>query len=82
MSRKRNQANPIRFFNGIIGVSKAWLPELVPQERQPFAMSLVSGMWGVGQVVGPACGGLLYHQPVARSENGAEASAAGSDAPV
>lgn len=63
------------FFNGIIGVTKAWLPELVPQERQPFAMSLVSGMWGVGQVVGPACGGLLYHQPeaspVARVESDA-----------
>jgi MFS family permease len=64
------------FFNGIIGVSKAWLPELVPHERQPFAMSLVSGMWGVGQVIGPACGGLLYHQPSARPDVAGESTVA------
>ena len=33
--------------NGIIGVSKAWLPELVPTDRQPMAMSMISGMWGI-----------------------------------
>ena len=45
--------------NGIIGVSKAWLPDLVPPQKQAFAMSMISGMWGVGSVLGPACGGLL-----------------------
>ena len=53
--------------NGIIGVSKAWLPDLVPPERQPMAMSLVSGMWGIGQVAGPALGGLLVAPPTAAS---------------
>lgn len=46
-------------FNGIIGVSKAWLPELVPAEHQSLAMSLIAGMWGLGQVIGPAFGGIL-----------------------
>ena len=46
--------------NGIIGVAKAWLPELASPSRQAFAMSIVAGMWGVGLVAGPAVGGLLY----------------------
>ena len=67
--------------NGIIGVSKAWLPDLVPPERQPLAMSLVSGMWGIGQVAGPALGGLLVAPPAAASGSGsASGSASGSDA--
>ena len=47
-------------FNGIIGVAKAWLPELVSPDRQAFAMSMISGMWGIGQVAATALGGLLY----------------------
>ena len=47
-------------LNGIIGVSKAWIPELCRKEDQALAMSLVSGMWGVGQIAGPAVGGVLY----------------------
>ena len=31
--------------NGIIGVSKAWLPELAPPSHQAIAMSVISGMW-------------------------------------
>lgn len=46
--------------NGIIGVAKAWLPEVAPPEQQAIAMSMISGMWGVGNVAGPALGGLLY----------------------
>ena len=45
--------------NGIVGVSKAWLPDLVLPSQQGFAMSMVAGMWGIGQVAGPAAGGLL-----------------------
>ena len=59
--------------NGIIGVSKAWLPDLVPPERQPMAMSLVSGMWGIGQVAGPALGGLLVAPPTAASGSDSDA---------
>ena len=46
--------------NGIIGVAKAWLPEIAPPAQQAVAMSMISGMWGVGNVAGPALGGLLY----------------------
>jgi MFS family permease len=56
-------------FNGIIGVSKAWLPELVSESRNAFAMSLLSGMWGVGQIIGPAIGGVLYRH---NSQDGRE----------
>lgn len=46
-------------FNGILGVSKAWLPDIAPPDKQPLAMSLVAGTWGMGQVIGPSLGGLL-----------------------
>ena len=46
-------------FNGILGVTKAWLPDIMPAEQQPLAMSMVAGTWGIGQIVGPSLGGLL-----------------------
>lgn len=57
------------FTNGIVGVAKAWLPELAPPSRQACAMSMISGMWGIGQVVGPGVGGLLYYGLAAASTN-------------
>ena len=47
-------------FNGIIGVAKAALPEVLPARHQPLAMSTVAGIWGLGNVVGPAVGGVLW----------------------
>ena len=46
-------------FNAILGVTKAWLPDIAPADKQPLAMSLIAGTWGLGQVVGPSLGGLL-----------------------
>ena len=45
--------------NGVVAVAKAMAPELVPPRRQPLAMSLVAGMWGLGNIIGPSLGGLL-----------------------
>lgn len=47
-------------FNGIIGVSKAAVPELVPPADRARAMSAITGMWGLGTIFGPALGGLLW----------------------
>ena len=34
---------------------------------QPRAMSLISGMWGVGQIAGPALGGLTLTLTLTRT---------------
>ena len=41
-------------FNGVVGTAKAATPELVPPERVAFAMSLISGTWGLGNIFGPS----------------------------
>mmetsp|Transcript_7699 Transcript_7699/g.22845 ORF Transcript_7699/g.22845 Transcript_7699/m.22845 type:complete len:503 (+) Transcript_7699:220-1728(+) len=46
-------------FNGMTGVSKAAIPELVPESERQTAMGYVAGTWNAGQVFGPAVGGLL-----------------------
>lgn len=45
--------------NGIVLAAKALAPDLVPPHEQGLAMSLVAAMWGLGNVLGPALGGLL-----------------------
>ena len=45
--------------NAMVAVAKAVAPELVGPEEQGMAMSLISGMWGLGNMLGPAIGGLL-----------------------
>ena len=51
------------FFNGIVGAAKAMLPDLFPPAEQAAAMSLVTAMWNLGQIVGTAVGGLLAGFP-------------------
>lgn len=46
-------------FNGLAGVAKAALPELVPDAERQSAMGHVTNMWSLGMVAGPAVGGLL-----------------------
>ena len=47
-------------FNGLTGVAKAAIPEIVPKgPEQQTAMGYVAGMWNAGMVVGPAAGGVL-----------------------
>ena len=56
-----------RFFggltNGIAGAAKAAAPEIVPPRWQAFAISMIGGMWGLGNVAGPVLGGLLAEDP-------------------
>mmetsp|Transcript_6159 Transcript_6159/g.18609 ORF Transcript_6159/g.18609 Transcript_6159/m.18609 type:complete len:474 (-) Transcript_6159:142-1563(-) len=47
------------FFNGLAGVTKAALPELVPPAEQQTAMGYVTTMFTFGMIAGPAVGGLL-----------------------
>jgi MFS family permease len=52
-------------FNGLTGVAKAAIPEIVPKgPEQQTAMGYVAGMWNAGMVVGPAAGGVLAERPV------------------
>ena len=51
------------FFNGILGAARAMLPTLFPPAEQAAAMSLVTAMWNLGQIVGTAVGGLLAGYP-------------------
>merc|ERR1719487_898043 len=52
-------------FNGLTGVAKAAIPEIVPKgPEQQTAMGYVAGMWNAGMVVGPAAGGILAERPV------------------
>ena len=46
-------------FNGMTGVAKAAIPELVPPEERQRAMGVIAGMWNAGMIVGPALGGFL-----------------------
>ena len=50
-------------LNGLIGAAKALAPELVPPTEQAAAMSMIAATWGLGNLLGPAIGGLLsmYH---------------------
>ena len=63
LTRNFGVACAIRFAmglpNAIVGVSKAMGPELFPAHQQVLAMSMISGMWGLGNIVGPSLGGLL-----------------------
>jgi len=52
-------------FNGLTGVAKAAIPEIVPKgPEQQTAMGYVAGMWNAGMIVGPAAGGVLAERPV------------------
>ncbi|KAI9115249.1 hypothetical protein K1719_013568 [Acacia pycnantha] len=46
-------------LNGLLGPMKAYAVEIVREEYQAIAISIVSAAWGVGLVVGPALGGYL-----------------------
>ena len=46
-------------LNGLIGAAKALAPELVPPSEQAAAMSMIAATWGLGNLAGPAIGGLL-----------------------
>ena len=50
-------------LNGLVGAAKALAPELVPPSEQASAMSMIAATWGLGNLLGPAIGGLLsrYH---------------------
>mmetsp|Transcript_356 Transcript_356/g.1048 ORF Transcript_356/g.1048 Transcript_356/m.1048 type:complete len:344 (-) Transcript_356:60-1091(-) len=50
-------------FNGLVSAAKAMLPDLFPPAEQAAAMSLVTAMWNMGQIVGTAVGGLLAGVP-------------------
>ena len=50
-------------FNGLVSAAKAMLPDLFPPAEQATAMSLVTAMWNLGQIVGTAGGGLLAGFP-------------------
>jgi len=45
--------------NGTVLAAKAMAPDLVPAHEHGLAMSLIAGMWGLGNIMGPALGGLL-----------------------
>ena len=47
----------------MVGAAKAMLPDLFPPSEQAAAMSLVTAMWQLGQIVGTAIGGLLAGYP-------------------
>ena len=47
------------FPNGVVVAGKVMAPELVSARDQGLVMSLIAGMWGLGNVIGPAIGGLL-----------------------
>ena len=46
-------------LNGVVGAAKAYAPELVPPTEQAAAMSMIAASWGMGNLLGPAIGGLL-----------------------
>jgi hypothetical protein len=58
--------------NGLVGAVKAMAPELVPPNEQASAMSMVAATWGLGNLLGPAIGGLLSSYDLCE---GAEAEA-------
>jgi len=51
----------------LISLSYAMIRLLFPQPLWPRAMALVSGMWGVGTLVGPAIGGVFAELDAWRS---------------
>ena len=38
---------------------RRWVQSFFPAHQQVLAMSMISGMWGLGNIVGPSLGGLL-----------------------
>ena len=63
VSRSMPMALLARFImgvlNGVVGAAKALAPEMVPPSEQAAAMSMIAGTWGLGNLIGPALGGLL-----------------------
>ena len=55
-------------LNGLVGAAKALAPELVPPNEQAAAMSMIAATWGVGNLLGPAIGGLLSQTSCLASE--------------
>ena len=45
--------------NAIVGTAKAMAPDICRPEDQALAMSLIAASWGLGNIFGPAMGGLL-----------------------
>lgn len=46
--------------NGNLLVAKAMIPEVVPKIHEARGYTIVSLTWGIGSLVGPVVGGLLY----------------------
>ena len=46
-------------LNGIVIAAKAMVSDLVPPHEQGMALSLIASMWGLGNIIGPALGGVL-----------------------
>ena len=46
-------------LNGIVIAAKAMVPDLAPPHEQGMALSLIASMWGLGNIIGPALGGML-----------------------
>jgi MFS family permease len=46
--------------NGNLLVAKAMIPEVVPKAHEAKGYSLVSLTWGIGSLIGPVVGGVLY----------------------
>ena len=70
-------------LNGLVGAAKALAPELVPPSEQASAMSMIAATWGLGNLLGPAIGGLLsrYHlcESAAGEGGGVGESASGGE---
>ena len=45
--------------NGFMGIAKTCISEIFPRCHELKAFGMLSGMWGLGLIVGPAIGGLL-----------------------
>ena len=56
-------------LNGLIGAAKALAPELVAPTEQAAAMSMIAATWGLGNLAGPAIGGLLSQYDACQEGN-------------
>ncbi|KAJ7298437.1 hypothetical protein O6H91_Y582400 [Diphasiastrum complanatum] len=55
-------------FNGMLGTLQAYATEICSEEHQPLGLSVVSTLWGLGLIIGPALGGYLS-QPAIKYPN-------------
>jgi MFS family permease len=60
----------LRLLMGVVGAAKALAPELVPPSEQASAMSMIAATWGLGNLIGPAVGGLLSQYHLCEGEEG------------